>query len=169
MDDSAVQFAFFSDRCSISFANLVCTNYSVTFEARYTPVKALILSFILKITCTRLEHNFNRRSTNFLVSLHTMSRTLIIDCQVAGISGDMLLSGLIDLGAEKKKVIEGIYLCGSHIDGCKINSVEFTNSKSNGISCTSFSFNYEEKHHCQIDNSIKQRKYNLFNNKSQCY
>ena len=45
-----------------------------------------------------------------------MSRTAIIDCQIAGISGDMLLSALIDLGAERKKVIEGIYLCANHID-----------------------------------------------------
>jgi len=85
-----------------------------------------------------------------------MSRTLIIDCQIAGISGDMLLSGLVDLGAEKKKVIEGIYECGSHIDGCTINSVEFTNSKSNGISCTSFSFNYEEKHHSLSGSALYQ-------------
>jgi uncharacterized protein (TIGR00299 family) protein len=76
-----------------------------------------------------------------------MSRTIIIDCQIAGISGDMLLSALIDLGAERKKVIEGIYLCANHIDGCRINSVEFIKRKSKGISCTSFLFDYTEKHH----------------------
>jgi uncharacterized protein (TIGR00299 family) protein len=76
-----------------------------------------------------------------------MSRTVIIDCQIAGISGDMLLSALIDLGAERKKVIEGIYMCANHIDGCRINSVEFTKSKSNGISCTKFLFDYKQKHH----------------------
>jgi pyridinium-3,5-bisthiocarboxylic acid mononucleotide nickel chelatase len=76
-----------------------------------------------------------------------MSRTLIIDSQIAGISGDMLLSALVDLGAKSKKVIDGIYKCSDQIDGCKINSIKFTNSKSNGISCTSFSFNYKERDH----------------------
>lgn len=33
---------------------------------------------------------------------------LVIDPQIAGISGDMLLSSLIDLGADKGKVIDGI-------------------------------------------------------------
>ena len=33
---------------------------------------------------------------------------VVIDPQIAGISGDMLLSSLIDLGADKGKVIDGI-------------------------------------------------------------
>jgi len=40
-----------------------------------------------------------------------MTKIVIIDAQVAGISGDMLLSSLIDLGANKKKVIDSIYAC----------------------------------------------------------
>ena len=33
---------------------------------------------------------------------------LVIDPQIAGISGDMLLCSLIDLGADENKIINGI-------------------------------------------------------------
>ncbi|MDH3278537.1 MAG: DUF111 family protein, partial [Nitrosopumilus sp.] len=33
---------------------------------------------------------------------------VVIDPQIAGISGDMLLCSLIDLGADKNKIIDGI-------------------------------------------------------------
>jgi len=33
---------------------------------------------------------------------------LVIDSQIAGISGDMLLSALVNLGANKTKIIDGI-------------------------------------------------------------
>ena len=33
---------------------------------------------------------------------------IVIDPQIAGISGDMLLSSLVNLGANKNKIIEGI-------------------------------------------------------------
>ena len=35
-------------------------------------------------------------------------KTLIIDCQVAGISGDMFLASMIDLGADVEKVVNAI-------------------------------------------------------------
>ncbi|MEO9277297.1 MAG: nickel insertion protein, partial [Nitrososphaera sp.] len=34
---------------------------------------------------------------------------LVIDGQIAGISGDMLLSALVNLGANKSKVIDGVH------------------------------------------------------------
>ena len=36
---------------------------------------------------------------------------LMIDAQIAGISGDMILSSLVNLGANKSRIIEGIYTC----------------------------------------------------------
>ena len=45
---------------------------------------------------------------------------LVIDPQIAGISGDMLLCSLVDLGANKNKIFDGIkqaekFLAGSSI------------------------------------------------------
>ncbi|MDP9197000.1 MAG: nickel pincer cofactor biosynthesis protein LarC [Thermoproteota archaeon] len=73
-----------------------------------------------------------------------MTGIVIIDPQIAGISGDMLLSGLIDLGADKKIVIDAIYSCEDHFKGSRITSVDFIKAKSNGISCTKFLFDFKE-------------------------
>jgi uncharacterized protein (DUF111 family) len=69
-----------------------------------------------------------------------MTGIVIIDPQISGISGDMLLSGLIDLGAEKKIVIDAIYSCEDLFKGSRIRSIDFIKAKSNGISCTKFLF-----------------------------
>lgn len=73
-----------------------------------------------------------------------MTGIVIIDAQISGISGDMLLSGLIDLGADKKIVIDAIYSCEDHFKSSKIRSVDFIKAKSNGISCTKFFFDFKE-------------------------
>ena len=36
---------------------------------------------------------------------------LIIDAQISGISGDMILSSLVSLGANKSRIIEGVLHC----------------------------------------------------------
>ena len=36
----------------------------------------------------------------------------MIDAQIAGISGDMVLSSLVSLGANKSRIIEGIKTAG---------------------------------------------------------
>lgn len=73
-----------------------------------------------------------------------MTGIVIIDAQISGISGDMLLSGLIDLGADKKIVIDAIYSCEDHFKSSKIRSLDFIKAKSNGISCTKFLFDFKE-------------------------
>lgn len=73
-----------------------------------------------------------------------MTGIVIIDPQISGISGDMLLSGLIDLGADKKIVMDAIYSCEDHFKSSKIRSVDFIKAKSNGISCTKFLFDFKE-------------------------
>ena len=71
-----------------------------------------------------------------------MTKIVIIDSQIAGISGDMLLSSLIDAGANKKKVIDSIYACQEYFKGAKIRKVDFIKTNSHGISCTKFLFDY---------------------------
>ncbi len=74
-----------------------------------------------------------------------MSKIFIIDAQIAGLSGDMLLSALIDLGADKKKVIDSIYTCENIIPGSRIKDVRFEKIDSNGFSATRFYFEYKDE------------------------
>lgn len=74
-----------------------------------------------------------------------MSKIFIIDAQIAGLSGDMLLSALIDLGADKKKVIDSIYSCENIIPGSRIKDVRFEKIDSNGFSATKFYFEYKDE------------------------
>ena len=73
-----------------------------------------------------------------------MSKIVIIDSQVAGISGDMLLSSLVDIGANKKKVVDSIYACQNYFEGSKIHKVNFIKTTSYGISCTKLLFEYKD-------------------------
>ena len=50
---------------------------------------------------------------------------LIIDPQVAGISGDMLLSALINIGANKSKVVDRIHTSENYLSGSKIQKIDF--------------------------------------------
>jgi hypothetical protein len=70
---------------------------------------------------------------------------LIIDCQTAGISGDMLLSSLIDLGADKDKVIDAIYTTQEFLDST-IKDVNFVECKRYGMRGLLLTLDYEDKH-----------------------
>jgi hypothetical protein len=61
---------------------------------------------------------------------------VIIDSQIAGISGDMLLSTLIDLGARKSKVIDGIHIAEKYLVGSKIQQIDFQKTVKHGIEAT---------------------------------
>ncbi|MFN2434469.1 MAG: nickel pincer cofactor biosynthesis protein LarC [Nitrososphaeraceae archaeon] len=83
-----------------------------------------------------------------------MAKIVIIDSQVAGISGDMLLSSLIDVGANKKKVIDSIYACQNYFKGSKIRNVDFVKTSSYGISCTKFLFDFTDSANSRIGNAV---------------
>jgi len=73
-----------------------------------------------------------------------MGTIAIIDSQIAGISGDMLLSCLIDAGANKTKVINAIFASQDFLKGSKIISANFIKTKVHHFSATRFRFRYKK-------------------------
>ena len=67
-----------------------------------------------------------------------MSKIIIIDPQVTGISGDMLLSSLVDSGADKDKIINNIDKIQHYFPDTKIDNIDFIKTESNGIKATRF-------------------------------
>ena len=78
---------------------------------------------------------------------HFIDMVLFIDCQVAGISGDMILSSLIDLGADKSKIIDGVKESASLFQGSTIKKLDFIKVQKNGKSATQLVLEiYEDTH-----------------------
>jgi pyridinium-3,5-bisthiocarboxylic acid mononucleotide nickel chelatase len=73
-----------------------------------------------------------------------MAKIAIIDCQTAGISGDMLLSSLIDAGADRNKVIKAIIASQNFLEGSKITNATFIKTKSHGFNATQFHFQFRD-------------------------
>lgn len=71
-----------------------------------------------------------------------LDKTVIIDCLVAGISGDMLLGALLDLGADISKVIGAIKTI-EELVGCKIE-VNVKEVARKGFHATKFDVQAEE-------------------------
>ncbi len=72
---------------------------------------------------------------------------LIIDPQVAGISGDMLLSALMNIGANKSKVIDGIYSSENYLSGSKIQKIDFEKIVKHGTEATQLVLDIKENSH----------------------
>src|SRR5690242_7340211 len=70
---------------------------------------------------------------------------LVIDAQVAGISGDMLLSALVNIGANKSKVIDGAYSTENYLKGSKIQNITFEKIVKHGIEATRLILNIKEE------------------------
>jgi pyridinium-3,5-bisthiocarboxylic acid mononucleotide nickel chelatase len=64
------------------------------------------------------------------------AKIAVIDSQVAGIAGDMLMSSLVDAGANKSKVVDAIFACQNFLKGSKISRASFEKTISHGFSAT---------------------------------
>ena len=74
----------------------------------------------------------------------------MIDAQIAGISGDMILSSLVNLGANKSRIIEGIYTAESFLDNSKITNIDFISVQKNGKDATQLIL--------EVDENVDERK-----------
>ncbi|HXV66895.1 MAG TPA: nickel pincer cofactor biosynthesis protein LarC [Nitrosopumilaceae archaeon] len=72
---------------------------------------------------------------------------IVIDSQIAGISGDMLLCALVDLGANKLKIIKAIKISEKNMSGSIIKKIDFCKVKKNGVEATELILDIDEKTH----------------------
>jgi len=78
---------------------------------------------------------------------HVIDMVLFIDCQVAGISGDMILSSLVDLGANKSKIIDGVRESANLLQGSTIKKLDFVKVQKKGKSATQLLLEIDEDVH----------------------
>jgi len=74
----------------------------------------------------------------------------VIDAQVAGVSGDMLLCSLVNMGANKSKIIDGIRSAESLCKDVKIKKIDFVEVKKNSLQATELLL--------EIDDDVHERK-----------
>ncbi len=72
---------------------------------------------------------------------------IVIDPFVAGISGDMILCSLVDLGANGTKIIEGVKSCEKFLPGSILKKIEFVKINKHGINSTGLILEIDEKTH----------------------
>ena len=80
---------------------------------------------------------------------------LMIDAQIAGISGDMILSSLVSLGANKSRIIEGIHTAESFLDDSKITNIDFISVQKNGKDAIQLILEIDENIHERKATDIK--------------
>ena len=80
---------------------------------------------------------------------------LVIDPQIAGISGDMLLCSLIDLGANKNKVINGINQSEKFLLNSTIEKLDFEKIQKHGIQSFQLILETDEGVHNRKGSEIK--------------
>jgi len=80
----------------------------------------------------------------------------VIDAQVAGISGDMLLCSLVNIGANKSKIIDGIRSAESLWKDVKIKKIDFVEVKKNSLQATELLLEIDEDIHERKGMEIKE-------------
>lgn len=78
---------------------------------------------------------------------HPMTKIAIIDAQMSGISGDMLLATLVNAGANEKKILDAIFTSQNFLSGSAIKNANFLRTVTHGFSATSLRLDYSEKSH----------------------
>jgi len=81
---------------------------------------------------------------------------IVIDPFVAGLSGDMILSSLVDLGANKIKILDGIKSCEKFLSDSNIKKIDFGKINKHGINATELILEIDEKPHERKGSELKQ-------------
>ncbi len=80
---------------------------------------------------------------------------VVIDPQIAGISGDMILCSLVDLGADKNKIIDGVKQSEKFFSNSSIKKIDFQKIQKHGIKATQLILQVEEDVHERKGSEIK--------------
>ena len=80
----------------------------------------------------------------------------VIDAQVAGISGDMLLCSLVNIGANKSKIIDGIHNAESLCKYVKVKKIDFADVKKNSLQATELLLEIDDDAHERKGIEIKE-------------
>jgi hypothetical protein len=80
---------------------------------------------------------------------------IVIDPQIAGISGDMLLCSLVDLGADKNKIIDGIKASEKFLSNSTIKKIDFVKIQKHGIESLQLILEINEDIHERKGSEIK--------------
>jgi uncharacterized protein (TIGR00299 family) protein len=80
---------------------------------------------------------------------------LVIDPQIAGISGDMLLCSLVDLGADKNKIISGIKQSEKFLSNSSIKKIDFEKIQKHGVESLHLILEIDEDIHERKGSEIK--------------
>jgi len=86
---------------------------------------------------------------------HFIDMVLFIDCQIAGISGDMILSSLVDIGANKSKIIDGVKESANFLQGSTIKKLDFIKVQKKGKAATQLVLEIDEDTHERKGTEIK--------------
>jgi uncharacterized protein (TIGR00299 family) protein len=78
-------------------------------------------------------------------SVTSRQRIMVIDCQVAGVSGDMLLGALVDLGASPARISEALSTAVRFLNGCRDLRIEVKTVSRCGIRAQKADVLFEEE------------------------
>ena len=78
---------------------------------------------------------------------------LVIDPQIAGIAGDMLLCSLVDMGANVEKIKKCASM-GAQITGTSIRKLEFSKVQKCGISATKHILETDKQHNLHTGKNV---------------
>jgi len=88
---------------------------------------------------------------------------IVIDPYIAGISGDMILCALVDLGADKNKILEGVKSSEKFLPGSILKKIDFTKTNKYGIESTGLILDIDEKTQERKGTELKQAIKNSVN------